>query len=262
MQNWLPDAFTSEDLATATVVPANGNAFEADHAAKDEAPDFADIQANNKRLFMSESGFNGPEAIMKHLTPEERTQIFDLVEQDISKDFQQRELELREKFASDLEKAQRNCNASLESFSDNLLQAMSKHMKDTADASARLTIQLAEKIVRSKVHTDHEILVKAMETTLFKIDGAKTVIISVNPDQIEYLNSKPELLERLGINQVVADRRVDMGGCLVKTEKLEWDATIKGQLEYLSELIEEMIATGDEPDLTGKGQSTDEPILD
>ena len=272
MQKWFPDAFETEgagsesfksdSIATAKVIPGEDKSFQANQLHSNQLEDLADDQASNNRLFMSESGFSGPEAIMQHLTRDERAQVFELVEQDITKEYEVREQELGQKFASDLAKAEENFNASLKSFSENMLKAISAHLKETADASARLAIQLAEKIVRSHVNSDHEILVKALETTLFKIDGAKTVIINVNPEQVDYLNNKPELLARLGINQVVADRRIDMGGCLVKTEKMEWDATIKGQLEYLGELVEEMIATGDEPDLTGKGQSSDEPKLD
>jgi len=262
MQKWLPDAFSTEASAPAAVVQADDLAFESEQSLPSNPLDVDDGQATRKRLFMSESGFSGPQAIMSHMTPEERAQVFELVEQDISRDFKKRELELREQLATDLDLAQQNFQDTMESFSQNLQQAMATHMKEVADMSARLAIQLAEKIVRSRVEADPEILIKALETTLFKFDSSKSVIVNVNPEQVELLENQPQLLERLGINQVVADRRVDPGGCLVRTEKLEWDATIKGQLEYLNEVVEEMIATGDKPDLTGKGVSPDEPSLD
>ncbi len=271
MQNWLPDAFDASSSTATAVLQAEDTTFEsADFSpVKDNN---TEIEDNNTRLFMSESGFAGPETIMTHLTQSERAQVFELVEQDILRDYEQREIQLRAGFSKDLEKARSNFENSMELFSTNLHQAMGRHIKEIADMSARLSVQLAEKIVRSKVQTDHNILVKAIETTLFKVDGAKSIVVNVNPEQASYIESQSELLKRLGINQVVADRRIDLGGCVVRTEKSEWDATVKGQLEYLSELIEEMIATSDEPDLSGEGQSTndqsteeqstDEPSLD
>ncbi len=262
MQKWLPDAFSTEASTPAAVVHGDDLGFESEQALQSNPQDVEDGQATKKRLFMSESGFSGPQAIMNHLTPDERAQVFELVEQDISRDFTKRETELRAQLASDFDQAQKNFLDTMESFSQNLQQAMATHMKEVADMSARLALQLAEKIVRSRVEADPDILIKALETTLFKVDSSKSIIVNVNPEQVELLDNQPQLLERLGINQVVADRRVDPGGCLVRTEKMEWDATLKGQLEYLNEVVEEMIATGDQPDLTGKGVSPDEPSLD
>ncbi len=198
---------------------------------------------------------------MRHLTQDERAQVFELVEQDLIRDFSKREQELRDQLAADIEEVRQSFHETMECWSKNLHQAMATHAKEIADMSARLAFQLAEKIVRSRMECDPDILIRALETTLFKVDGNKTVIVNVNPDQVELLENQTKLIQRLGIDQVVADRRVDPGGCLVRTEKKQWDATIKGQLEYLNELVEEMVAMGDEPELTVEGESQDEPGL-
>jgi type III secretion protein L len=256
MQKWLPDSFASDVSAPAAVLQKDDGIFEADHSGSGMCDN------EKQRLFRSESGFSGPEAIMAHLTREERTQVFELVEQDISRDFEAREKELRANFEKEMVEAKNSFNSALDSWTENLHQALVSHLKETADCTARLAIQLAEKIVRAKVETDPEILLRALETTLFKIDGTKQIVVNVNPEQVQWLESRQDLLAKLGITQIVADRRVEAGGCIVKTHKQEWDATIKGQLAYMEELVEEMLTTADEPDLSGKGGSDEDPQLD
>ncbi len=255
MQKWLPDAFQPEAGAAATVVHQDDGFFETDLK---EAPQHSD---ENQRLFMSESGFAGPEAIMSHLTREERAQVFELVEQDITREYEVRETELRKKMQEDLDLAKGDFEETLASWTEELTQTLSAHLKETTDATARLTVKIAEKIIRKQTDIDTGVLLRALETTLFKLDGTKQVVISVNPKEAEWLESQPQVLKKLGITQVVADRRVAKGGCLVRTEKQEWDATIKGQLDFLTEMVEEMITTSDQPDLTGEGQpDADNPV--
>ena len=256
MQKWLPDAFESDEATATTVLLADDAIFEAENTDPDEPMD------EKSRLFMSESGFSGPEAIMTHLTRDERAQVFELVEQDIGRVYQEQEAELRSKLDADLNEVRRGFDTALASWSEKLQQAMEIHIKDTADGSARLAVQLAEKIIRKKVGMDHDVLTRAIETALFKIDGTKSITVSVNPEQAEWLESQDGVIEKLGIQQVVSDRRIESGGCLLKTDKQEWDATVKGQLKYLSELVEEMIITGDTPDFSGEEGTDAELDLD
>lgn len=256
MQKWLPDDFAS-DFTTGTAV-----ALEDPAVFKSDISDSHDIQDENQRLFKSESGFTGPEAIMGHLTREERAQLFELVEQDINAEYAIREKELVAKLDADLAQAGKNFDDAMAQWSGKLHQAMAMHMKETADASARLAVQLAEKIVRKNIELDNEILVRGIQTALFKIENTKSLTININPDQAAWLENLPEVMEKLGVQQINADRRIEAGGCLIKTEKQEWDVTVSGQLNYLSELVEEMITTADLPELTGEDGTDAEPILE
>jgi len=256
MQKWLPDEFSSDFAPAATLAQAGAGAFESEKSNQQTG------QSDNQRLFLSESGFSGPEAIMAHLTREERAQVFELVEQDIKAEYEEREKELRAKLAADKEESHRNFEEALTVWSDKITQAMSNHMKETADAAARLAVQLAEKVVRKNVSLDNEVLLRAIETALFKIDTSKTLTLNINPAQAQWLETLPQVIEKFGIEQIVSDRRIEPGGCLIKTEKQEWDVTVSGQLNYLSELVEEMITTADAPDLTGEDGKDAEPVLE
>ena len=256
MQKWLPDEFASGPSAAAAVVPGNAGVFESEKAINQ-------TDKNDKqRLFQSESGFAGPETIMAHLSREERAQVFDLVEQDIRTEYGKREVEFRAQLDAELTECRRNFDDTLNTWSENLYQAMSSHLKDTSDAAARLAVQLAEKIVRKNISLDNEVLLRAIETALFKIDGTKAVTLNVSPEQAQWLESQPLVAEKLGIKQIISDRRIESGGCVVKTEKQEWDVTVAGQLKFLSEMVEEMISIADAPDLTGKEGTDAEPNLE
>ncbi len=256
MQKWLPDSFESPGASATAVLHTDDSLFESN---SDSIPS---PKPEESRLFLSESGFSGPEAIMGHLTSEERTQVFDLVEQDVTAVFEERESELRAKLEAEISQARQDFDTALNSWSAQLNQAMSTHIKETADASARLAIQIAEKVVRKEIHLDQDILIRTLETTLFKIDNTKSLTVNLNPVQAQWLESQPQVMEKLGVEKIVADRRVEPGGCMIKTEKQEWDATIHGQLECLTELVEEMITTADEPDLTGEDGKDAKPGMD
>lgn len=260
MQKWLPEPF--EDFS-APVAAVAGAVLDAQAATfETAAAETADEATDRDRLFLSEKGFKGPEAMMSHLTPEERAQVFDLVEQDISRDYEEREKEIVKENARQLEEARQNFDLALDQWTARLAAAQAEHLRETAAAAARLALQLAEKIIRDRVVEDPSVLTRGLETALFKLEGARGVTVCVNPEETDWLKEKGALLERLGIEQVLADRRVERGGCLVRTELKEWDATIKGQLAYLSELVEEMIATQDPPDLSGKDDTDVDPGLD
>lgn len=241
MQKWLPDAFLELPGAA---IEAEDAGFQASRAAPQEEG------AAQSQIFLSEKGFQNIGSTMSHLTPDERAQIFELVEQDLSRQYEVRAREMAQAQATELEITRQGFQQALDQWSRLLANAQAEYLKATAGEAARLAIQLAEKIIRDRVQEDRSVLVRGMETALFKLEGARATTVSVHPEEATWLETHPEVLERLGVGQVLADRRVDKGGCLVRTEHREWDATIKGQLSYLTELVEEMIATQDAPDLS------------
>ncbi len=260
MQKWLPEPFDDFNGPVATVA---GAMLEAQSQAFQSGAPTGDTPGGDlNRLFMSEKGFQGPEAMMSHLTPEERAQVFDLVEQDIRVEYEKREKELILSHAAELENVRQAFDTALQEWTTRITEAQARHLKTTAEAAARMTLTLAEKMVRSKVAEDSSVLMRALETALFKLEGARDTTVSLNPEEAEWLQSRPEVLEKMGIANIVADRRIDKGGCMVRTERKEWDATLKGQLSYLSELVEEMISTQEDPDLNAKDDTDVDPGLD
>ncbi len=86
-------------------------------------------------------------------------------------------------------------------------------------------------------------MARVIETTLYKITEDAPLTVRTCPVDAAWLSGRSALLERLHIGQIVADRRIDQGGCVIQSDGREWDATLTRQLDTLSEIVAEMIAT-------------------
>ena len=234
MQKWCPEPFTLEGP---TVGPS---AFQPESPEPKAAvgQDLAVVR------FRKESGFSTTEALMSHLTREERATVFDLVEIDVAKEYQGREQELQEQFEEKLTDARNE----FQTWAKEFQEQMDKELREISAASVDLALQLAERVVRTRIELDPEVLVRAIENTLFRIQGGKHLTVTVNPEDGQRLQSDPEMMERLHIGTVETDRRIEKGGCLIESGGREWDATLTGQFDALGEIIQELLAApSDEP---------------
>ncbi len=198
---------------------------------------------NSVREFRREAGFNDTKALMNALTPDERSQVYELVELDLAEEYRVREQELTAEFDTRVAAIKIENEEFMAGWTERLAGAMAVQLNEAASASARLAVQMAEKIVRQAVKVDPEVIARVVETTLFKISESSPLTLRTSPEDASWLEGQSALLARLHIGNVVADRRVDRGGCMVQSEGREWDATLDRQLETLAEIVSEMIGT-------------------
>ncbi|MDX2474005.1 MAG: FliH/SctL family protein [Candidatus Krumholzibacteria bacterium] len=198
---------------------------------------------NSVREFRREAGFNDTKALMNALTPDERSQVYELVELDLAEEYRAREQELTAEFDTRVAAIRTENEEFMAGWTERLAGAMAVQLNEAASASARLAVQMAEKIVRQAVKVDPEVIARVVETTLFKISESSPLTLRTSPEDASWLEGQSALLARLHIGNVVADRRVDRGGCMVQSEGREWDATLDRQLETLAEIVSEMIGT-------------------
>jgi|GEM_PF-1119261 len=243
MQKWLPEPFQLDEHATSGL-GSDGAAFEPDAVAKNVAAGVDEAS----RMFRKESGFTDSATLMSQLTQEERSLVYELVELDLNRNYEKREAALKAQQAADLEVAKSGYEDALrswaEGFGAEMTRQVDQDVHEIAVVTARLAVQLAEKIVRATAAVDHEVLVRVLETTLYKVDDPSGLVVVLNPDDAAYMSQHPDLCRKLNISEIAADRRISSGGCRVRAAGREWDATIERQLETLGELVEEMIATG------------------
>ena len=73
------------------------------------------------------------------------------------------------------------------------------------------------------------------------------LVLEVNPDDFELVHDlAEELANRVGGVRrldVVAERRVSRGGCVVRTEEGEIDGRVEQQLERAREVVEQALRT-------------------
>ncbi len=235
MQKWSPEPF---DPGQSKVV--NGAQEAAAAFAGEGAGARAEGQPTPSAVrFRREAGFASNAALLAHLTQEERATLFELVEIDVAEKYEARAREQEEAFAADLQESRRAFQAWADAFS----AAVNGELQEMAKSCIGLAVQLAERILRAKIELDREVLVRCLETTLYKVPAGHPLEIAVNPEDAAWLEDNPDLLKALRIETVVSDRRISKGGCAVGSGGREWDATLEGQLEALAQMVQEQVGT-------------------
>lgn len=241
MQKWCPEPFAAADVTGVATPPAAGGTYTA------ETPSAPDAPEPGSRVFRGEAGFKTPENLMGILSRQERALVFDLAEQDVARAYEEREqalrAELEQTHAAELERMRAETQEWAAGFGVRHEEAL----RDMAAACARLAVTLAEKVIRARVEQDPQVLVRGVETALFAMGAGDALSVTVHPDDAAWLQERDDLRERLHIGEIVADRRIERGGCRIACEGREWDASVDGQLETLSEVIAEWITTANAP---------------
>ena len=120
-------------------------------------------------------------------------------------------------------------------------------------SAVELAIAIAEKIVGGTVQARPEMVLDVVGGALLRTAARHRLVIEVNPDDLELVSENAEALAaKLGGVQrldVVAERRIERGGCIVVTEEGEIDARIGAQLDRVAELLAEAGRRSDAPDL-------------
>ncbi len=249
MQKWYPESFSNEDSTATAQAP------QTDFEGLMPEEDMADFTPSLTAQFRSESGFLDSGQLMNNLTREERAQVFDLVEQDVLEQYNIKTMEMTESFNEKIEIAQKQYDESINIWAREINRFTEQELKKSSVAAARLAIMLAEKIIRCHVAIDEGVLARTLETSMFKIQSAEGITVTVNPEDVKDLKGNSELLKNLNIAAVESDRRIQCGGCLVRNSEREWDATIESQLGSLAELVEEMISTSEGPKISASSPS-------
>ena len=132
------------------------------------------------------------------------------------------------------------------------IRAREEDFLRAAERSAvELGLAIAEKIVGAAVSARPETVLDVVGGALLRTATRHRLVIEVNPEDLELVSESAEgLAARLGGVQrldVVAERRIERGGCIVRTEEGEIDARIGSQLERLGELMTEAGRRSDAP---------------
>ncbi|MBA3439380.1 MAG: hypothetical protein H0T92_05875 [Pyrinomonadaceae bacterium] len=92
----------------------------------------------------------------------------------------------------------------------------------------QLAMEIAKKIVHREVTVDREIALRLVRIALARLHTRTTASVHLHPDDYAYLRAYPERLGN-GSVEIVEDRSVGRGGCLVRTEVGDFNATIEQQ---------------------------------
>jgi flagellar assembly protein FliH len=100
-----------------------------------------------------------------------------------------------------------------------------------------LCVDGAEKIIRHEIRTDPGIVARAVKSCLRRVRDRNELTVRVSPQEVAHIRAmRDELLASAegirGVN-VVDDRRVSAGGCVVESMSGDLDARIETQIDQI-----------------------------
>jgi flagellar assembly protein FliH len=111
-------------------------------------------------------------------------------------------------------------------------------------AAVELALQIAEKVIGSAVAADPQAVLDVVSGALLRTTDRDHLVVEVNPEDFALVRDAAEELaaRQGGIRrmEVVSERRVDRGGCVVRTREGEIDARISAQIERVRQLLTEV----------------------
>lgn len=106
-----------------------------------------------------------------------------------------------------------------------------------------LAYQIAVKIVKKEIEIDKNIIKNNLMEALKKVPISKSITIIVNWEDLEYIKSiKNQLFSEIqGVEkiEIVENKSIERGGCILETSMGTIDATISSQLEIIFEKLTE-----------------------
>lgn len=123
-----------------------------------------------------------------------------------------------------------------------------KYIKAIEGNIVELSLEIAEKVIAERIKLDPEVILNIARKALMVAAEREHIQIRVNPDDLEVLKAhKDDLTGSMdGIQkiEVIADRRVGRGGCILETSAGNVDARIQSQLSQIDQSMREIISDG------------------
>jgi flagellar assembly protein FliH len=118
------------------------------------------------------------------------------------------------------------------------------YLAHAESAAVDLALQIAEKVLGAAIAADPRAVLDIVSGALLRTTDRDHLVLEVNPADFDLVrDSAAELAARMGgINrmEVISERRVDRGGCVVRTEEGEIDSRIGAQMERVRQLLSEV----------------------
>jgi flagellar biosynthesis/type III secretory pathway protein FliH len=137
--------------------------------------------------------------------------------------------------------------AALAAAIDSLSGARAEVVAVAEGRAVELAVALAQKILATALEIEPEHVLSAVQGALRRLVDKDEVVLEVNPADVPLLQTQISTLDGTAGGpvsiQVVGERRVNRGGCIVRTREGEIDARIETQLERADEVLRRSLAS-------------------
>jgi flagellar assembly protein FliH len=130
---------------------------------------------------------------------------------------------------AELNQAAEDLRARLSDSLSELAGLRAQMVARTEQDMVRLALEIAKKIVRREVKVDHEVALTLARVALTRINSRASATIRLHPDDYDYVREHRERLDTDSALEIVEDRSIGVGGCIVQSELGEIDARIEQQ---------------------------------
>lgn len=195
--------------------------------------------------FVEDHPRDGLTSFLNRLEPHERDALYQMIDAEIR-------AEVTQELATENERWREQAHAFLERVAKQLETKVDDELTAVARNAVELSVAMAEQIMRRSIELDESTVLRAVETIIYRAKRGTKFTVIANPADREFLLQLPENLKPLNIETIEADQRIERGGCVITADGQEWDYTVGGRFEKLSETVRESIleakATQEDPD--------------
>jgi len=125
----------------------------------------------------------------------------------------------------------------LELITNSLLRAKEEVTSQAQGEVVELALAIAKRVVRANVLMNKEIVTQMVKEALRRAADRERIVIRVNPQDVEEIKGHRDeyttSIEGIGSLEIVGDRRVSPGGCVVETNTGNIVADLDAQLEEI-----------------------------
>ncbi len=116
-----------------------------------------------------------------------------------------------------------------------------KIIKDSENEIVRMSLKIAEQIIRNEVATNKDAVMNIVAEAINKVSDRENVIVKVNREDAEYIKTHKDKLSGIvdGVKNlsILEDSQVDPGGCVIETNLGFVDARISTKLSLIEQAI-------------------------
>ncbi len=105
----------------------------------------------------------------------------------------------------------------------------------------RLAFEIAKKVVHQEISANPDLILYVVREALKKAAGSQNLVIKLNPQDVAVLESGKEErlpeLKKFDKVEIVADEKIERGGCILDTDSGLLDARLEVQLKKIEEAL-------------------------
>lgn len=148
----------------------------------------------------------------------------------------------REEAARALAEEMESMRASIQEFVDRIDAERRQRWLDAEPQIMAFVLEIARKVVKDEARINRDVALSVVRNALRRVVDTEKIRIRVNMEDLDTIRSSREelatLLESIRDVEIVADRRVDPGGCVVETPSGAIDAKLETQLDEVAAALE------------------------